>query len=173
MVQTNDKIILNIKGYFITIDTSDYLLISKYTWRPNKIKDQPWLIYFRTYTEGSHTTRKEILMHRLIMGCTYKDGINIDHIDGNTLNNSKSNLRRCSISQNVANARKAPNKSSPYKGVTLDAKSGKWKVTITCKGRSYHLGYYINILDAAKTYNEKAIELFGEFAKINTIPEED
>jgi hypothetical protein len=162
-----------IKGYPVIIDEEDLAKVEGFTWRAHKIKDQPWLIYFRSYTTGSHTTRKEVLLHRLIAGGFHKDGIVIDHRDGDTLNNCKTNLRRCTTSQNTSNARKMTGKSSPYKGVTLDAKTGKWKVTITHKGVSEHLGYFTDIILAARTYNNRAQVLFKEFARLNPLPEED
>ena len=93
----------------------------------------------------------------------------IDHIDGNKTNNSLDNLRLCSYSQNNRNSSKRENTSSIYKGVCWDKSLGKWKAQIQINGGQNHLGLFTNEKEAAQAYNEKAKELFKEFAKLNII----
>ena len=93
----------------------------------------------------------------------------IDHIDGNKTNNSLDNLRLCSYSQNNRNSSKRENTSSIYKGVCWDKSLDKWKAQIQINGGQNHLGLFTNEKEAAQAYNEKAKELFKEFAKLNII----
>ena len=93
----------------------------------------------------------------------------IDHIDGNRTNNSLDNLRLCSYSQNNRNSSKRENTSSIYKGVCWDKSIGKWKAQIQINRRQKSLGLFTNEKEAAQAYNEKAKELFKEFAKLNII----
>jgi hypothetical protein len=91
-----------------------------------------------------------------------------DHRDGNKLNNCRYNLRECNTSQNGANKKKSKGTSS-YKGVSWNKRNKKWEVSIEFEGVKTHLGKYDNEITAAKTYDTKAIELFGEFARPNFI----
>jgi hypothetical protein len=92
-----------------------------------------------------------------------------DHRDGNKLNNCRYNLRECNTSQNAANKKKLDGATSKYKGVSWNKRAGKWEVSIIARGAKYYLGKYDNEIDAAKAYDKKAIELFGEFARPNFI----
>jgi hypothetical protein len=123
--------------------------------------------YVRIY---SKETGKRYL-HRVITGAT--KGMDVDHINGDRLDNRRSNLRVCSRSENMKNARKRSRCSSKYKGVTWVKSKKRWRAQITmveCKG-SKHIGYFKSEIDAARAYNEAAKEYFGEFAKINDLPE--
>lgn len=106
--------------------------------------------------------RRGILMH-----CEIMNGKGIDHIDHDGMNNQKSNLRFCTQRENMMNQRKQENTSSIYKGVCFFKRTGKWMAHITINGKNIHLGYFETEIEAAKAYNDKAIELFGEFANLN------
>jgi predicted PolB exonuclease-like 3'-5' exonuclease len=92
-----------------------------------------------------------------------------DHKNIDFLDNRKDNLRECTHQQNSFNRRKAdnPNLSSKYKGVS--AKKNRWCSRIMLNGKPIHIGYFDTELEAALAYNKKAVELHGEFAKINII----
>lgn len=127
--------------------------------------------------------RRTLLMHRYILdlGCdnTYTDPV-IDHIDGDGLNNTKSNLRLCNRSQNAMNKKLKSNSKTGWRGVrkiisysrgrnkTLAILKKPWCAYITPKGQKrINIGYYETPEEAARAYDEKAKELFGEFAKLN------
>jgi hypothetical protein len=127
--------------------------------------------------------KQTILMHRYILdlSCnnTYTDPV-IDHIDGNGLNNTKSNLRLCNRSQNAMNKKLKSNSKTGWRGVrkiisysrgrnkTLAILKKPWCAYITPKGQKrINIGYYETPEEAARAYDEKAKELFGEFAKLN------
>ena len=97
-----------------------------------------------------------------------------DHINRNRLDNRRANLRLCTYAQSARNVSKQASHngrkcSSKYKGVTLRKKSGLWMARIDKDYEQYHLGYFENEEDAARAYNEAAIELHGEFASLNEI----
>lgn len=140
----------------------------------------------RTASGLNPIKKRTILMHRYILdlACddTYTDQV-VDHIDGNGLNNVKSNLRLCNRSENSCNKRLRSNSQTGYRGVNKKKetqyikKDGTkikynvkkpWLAYITPKGKKrITIGYFENIEEAAKAYDEKAKELFGEFAKLN------
>ena len=91
----------------------------------------------------------------------------VDHIDRNRLNNQISNLRYVSYSQNCMNSNKQLNTSSKYKGVCFHKQNKKWKAQIQLNNKKIHIGYYDGEIDAARAYNTKAVELFGEYACLN------
>ena len=95
--------------------------------------------------------------------------LEVDHIDGNHLNNQKSNLRLATSSQNKMNRGPRKDNKSGYKGVSWHKQRNQWTARIMANGKYQHLGLFGNILDAVKTYNEAAIKYFGEFAWINKI----
>jgi len=92
----------------------------------------------------------------------------IDHIDGDKKNNNPNNLRPANRSTNMMNIRKKGlNTSSKYKGVSYCKEKGRWKCRIRLNYRLIGLGYFGNEVDAAIAYDEKATELFGEYASLN------
>ena len=119
---------------------------------------------------------KSFHIHRLVAEAFLEnpnDFKYIDHRDGNKINNNYENLRFCSISQNAMNKKKSDNCSSTYKGVYFNKRCRKWHVQIMIDGKRKHIGLFESEKEAAKMYNEKAIELFGDFAKLNDISDSD
>jgi hypothetical protein len=93
-----------------------------------------------------------------------------DHKNGNGLDNRRNNLRICTQQQNVFNQKKRTTKtSSRYKGVSFSKRANKFIAYISCNYKRTYIGTYKNEIDAARAYNNKAIEYFGEYAKLNTI----
>ena len=105
-------------------------------------------------------------MHREILKAP--DGIYVDHINRNGLDNRKANLRLATRQQNARNTPKTRRTThSKYTGVSLRARHGKWCATIFANGRNTHLGHFDNQLDAAKAYDKAAKKHYGEFAVLN------
>lgn len=94
--------------------------------------------------------------------------LKIDHKNRNKLDCRKQNLRPVSFSQNAQNQDKSIKNTSGYKGVKKHNCTGKWQASITHNGKFYYLGIYQKKEEAAIAYNEKAKELFGEFAVLNS-----
>lgn len=120
-----------------------------------------------------HQGTKNMRMHRLIMqrmlGRELERREFVDHINGNGLDNRRENLRLATNSQNLANKGAPISNTSGIKGVSRHGK--KWQAKIKGDGRQIHLGLFVDILDAARAYNEAALKYHGEFARLNTIEE--
>ncbi len=149
------------KGFAI-IDSQDSQKISKHRWYLRKKKTVSYAITSIRHGNKSRKTG----MHNLIL--IAGNGLEIDHIDGNGLNNRRSNLRVCTRSQNLMNMRKSKG-SSKYKGVHWRKDSKKWRAYIMLNYKQTHLGFFNDETEAAKAYNDKAKELFGRFANLNII----
>lgn len=153
------------KFYFI-VDSSEL----------NKIKNKKWFlkkenkIYNYAVAEISpRPKRKHVRLHRFIMDAP--PGSLVDHINGNTLDNRKSNLRICTLSENAMNRRKRPKKvSSKYYGVSFN--NGRWRAKITLNKKGLHLGSFKNEVEAAIAYNEALIKYKLTFCVKNTISNE-
>ena len=141
------------QGKVALVDDEDYECLARHEWRTLKNCN-------RYYAARS----RSILMHRVIMNA--QKGQEIDHKDGNGLDNRRTNLRFCTRSQNNQNRRKTWG-SSQYKGVSWWKRDNEWEVSIKHNKKQYHLGHYKDEIHAAKVYDAKAKELFGEFAYLN------
>lgn len=138
------------------IDKEDFEKIKKHKWHGNKTGEK---IYIRSNC-------RKLYLHRVIMGA--KKGMVVDHINGDTLDNRKKNLRNCSHKKNIYNqVAQKRNKTSIYKGVCFAKRERKWRSYISKDGKQYHLGFYKNEKDAANAYDEKAKKLFKGFACLN------
>lgn len=117
---------------------------------------------------GTYPSQKEYL-HKLVLGAGKNQ--QVDHRDGNKLDCRKQNLRLCNTTQNNQNSNKKRinRASSKYKGVYWDKQMNKFRARIYHDGKTYHLGLFDNEIEAAQKYNKKALDLFGEFAKINKV----
>ena len=147
---------------YAIIDDEDFKLVDQYKWHVLKTS----VNNYAATNAGGRKNRKYILMHKLILD--YFGFSDIDHINGNALDNRKQNLRICSRQQNIRNKKKC-NKicSSQYKGVWFRKDTQKWSSEITVDYKKICLGCFVNEVDAAKAYNEVAREYFGKFAKLN------
>lgn len=118
--------------------------------------------------------RKTQLMHRFIIDAA--DGQIVDHINRDTLDNRKSNLRIATESQNQANRVSVfrPGKASRYKGVSRSLSlKNPWQASIRANGKQYNLGLFPTEEAAAMAYDSAALDRFGEFARINNVLAQD
>jgi len=107
----------------------------------------------------------QIHMHRIILNTP--EGMQTDHINGNRLDNRKTNLRVCTNSENLANQRPIRGGSSKFKGVTWHNRDKMWMSYIRKDHKRIHLGYFNNEAHAAEAYDRAAMKLFGEFSRLN------
>ena len=144
------------------VDNADYERIKNQGWCLKNTKGENGRFY-SVATMNYKTTP----MHRFILGA--KKGEFVDHVNGNGLDNRRSNIRICTISQNHQNRRKSPNTSSKYKGVWFNKKTNRWIATIKSTDMKWQksLGVYKTELEAAKAYDTEAVKCFGEFARTN------
>lgn len=116
-------------------------------------------------------------MHRIILERKIErdliKGEVCDHADGNPLNNSRANLRVATQAQNVWNRKVHPANTTGYKGVYIAKLGETWDAVIRVRGELIKLGRFTDIREAIKAYNDAAIEHYGEFARLNPIPQED
>lgn len=142
------------QGKVALVDDVDYEALSKFS----------WCLHCDGYAFG-WVNGKHILMHRFIVNLNEKQ--EIDHINGNRLDNQRINLRICTHSQNQCNSKVHCDNSSGYKGSYWDKYKRKWMSCITVDQKNHHLGYYDTPEDAAHVYDEAAVKFHGEFARLN------
>jgi hypothetical protein len=108
-------------------------------------------------------------MHRVLLNAPAS--LHVDHVNGNGLDNQRSNIRLATPGENQHNGRLRKNNSSGFKGVSWVTRDKRWQVSIWLGGKQRALGRFQNLEDAARAYDNAARELFGEFARLN-FPEE-
>jgi hypothetical protein len=112
--------------------------------------------------------QSNIVAHRLAMSFPI---LNVDHINGDGLDNRKCNLREVSHAQNMWNRKITTKAETMFKGVHFIKKAIKnpWIGLIRHNNKNIYLGVFKTDIEAALAYNKKALELFGEYARINEI----
>ncbi|AUM66407.1 HNH endonuclease [Brevibacillus laterosporus] len=155
------------KGKVAIVDDLDYKSLSRYKWH-----------YVSSGYAGRSIHHKGtgaksfILMHRKIVKAPV--GKVVDHINGNKLDNRRSNLRIVDQTKNQANRQHLNrNNKSGFRGVSWSKAAEKWESCVMYLGKKIYLGIYESPVDAAIAYNTKASELFGDCAQLNNIPKED
>lgn len=110
-----------------------------------------------------------VRLHRFLMNAPY-DCV-VDHINGNPLDNRRTNLRVCSNDENMRNRRKLSRCRSRHKGVTFDDSkvACKWRARISVDGKRICIGYFATEEEAAIAYNDAAVKYHKEFAKLNAV----
>lgn len=146
------------QGMVAVVDDGDFDLVRGYPWRSLRGRKTYYAICYKRSVKGEHE-----LMHTMITGWSF-----VDHINGNGLDNQRSNLRQATHQQNMWNANHSYG-VSPYKGVHWVANMNKWRARIEVSGKKIHLGYFKTEIEAATAYNVAASEHFGEFAFLNKI----
>lgn len=158
------------KGYVALIDDDDYGRVAELQWRA---------LVGRARTDGHCDVRAVrwdtrpgekrmvLYLHRFIVDAP--DGMEVDHKNGDTLDNRRCNLRVCTRAENQHNQRAQSGKSSTFKGVVWNKANGKWVAQIRFSGERRYLGSFCSELEAARAYDHAAVTLHGEFAKINLL----
>jgi hypothetical protein len=143
--------------YTAIVDDEDLEKVSCFNWSV--------LINYRNVYAVRNVNKKNIYLHSLILNSDKP----IDHINGNGLDNRKSNLRLITVQQNSANSKIRIDNSSGFKGVTWNKNANKWQAQIRNKYKRIYIGLYNTPKEAAKAYNDKAVDLHGEYARLNVI----
>lgn len=156
------------KGMETLVDDQDYDYLLQWTWQ---VADNGYgNLYAQSYTSRSEPGgRKFFRMHRVIgkrMGIV---GIQVDHRNGNSLDNQRHNLRSATNQENSRNRGSTCGSSSQFKGVSWSVERQKWLAQIQFDSKQYNLGRYESEIEAAKAYNKAALEHFGEFAILNPV----
>lgn len=140
----------------VLVDVDDVEKCQKYKWHlTNK---------YPCASINESEKRHEIKMHRLILGLKDKNILG-DHINGNILDNRKSNLRVCDASQNATNKSFSKLNTSGVTGVTYNSMSGKWSVQIYRKNKKIHIGLFKEFDDAVNARKKAEAEYYGEYVR--------
>ena len=151
-------------GKFAIVDADDYPRLSKHTWDIKLAWRHSYAARFTAKPGKSNHTK--ISMHREVLESP--KGMCVDHINGNGLDNRKSNLRPATMMQNNWNRRKRRGYStSRFKGVSRAKKACKWRAQIKCDGKDKYLGVFDEEEAAARVYDANARKLFGKYARLN------
>ncbi|WVS23937.1 hypothetical protein QkW1_14 [Ralstonia phage QkW1] len=146
-------------GEIIIVDAEDFALLGELPWHITRGG------YARRSIPHPRLRGRQVWqqIHRAIMGLAYGDPRQVDHINGNKLDNRRCNLRVCTKAENVRNRGAQANNVTGLKGVCLHR--GKWKAQISHRGRRRDLGYFASPQLAHEFYCLAADLLHGEFAR--------
>jgi hypothetical protein len=156
------------QGKATIVDDEDFPVVSQFGWFAYRASDRRDLWYAARNVGHGRGNRRIVTMHRFLFGLQPGDGLQVDHRNGDGLDNQRHNLRVCSHRDNHRNLPKWYRlTSSIYKGVSWSQRHGKWIAQIQPSGIHIHLGYHLNEQDAARAYDAAAVSYFGEFARLN------
>jgi hypothetical protein len=127
-----------------------------------ELAQHSWLLSNKGYPVR-YVNKKPQLMHRLIVGAS--KGVEVDHINGDPLDNRRENLRRCSHAENMKNRKMHSNNKLGVKGVHWDKRGSCFRAQIKVDGKKIHLGMFGTPEEASKSYQRAAQLYFGEFAR--------
>lgn len=150
--------------HIAVVDDDDFQRVSKYKWSLRKENKTNNTFYVRSMTfkkRGDNAT----LLHRLITNAP--DGYDVDHANGNGLDNRRGNLRVCTHQMNGANQKTPKHNTTGFKGVS--GKGNKFRAYIKVNYKQVYLGTFSTAIEAANAYNLGAQKYFGEFAKLNQL----
>ena len=142
------------RHWLVMVDDADFEHLNQFHWHTDR--------YGVVSSWFGSKDNKRMLMSRFIMNAP--DNLEVDHKDGNRLNNQRSNLRFATSSQNKMNRGPRIDNTSGYKGVSWHKQRKKWTARIMANDKYISLGLFNNILDAAKSYNLAAKKYHKEFA---------
>ena len=152
--------VINIKGYDVIIDDEDYDKITSRTWR---VQQKRRGVYFTTYISKHNKKQINLPLHHLIIGRIRGDPRDVDHINRNTLDNRKENLRFATKAQNRWNQGMFKNNTTGYKGVSR-YRENQYRATFRWNGHQIVLLVSSDPIECAKAHDMMSIKLYGEFA---------
>ena len=152
------------RGKEAIVDDEDYGWLSQWGWYLMANSEIEGYAHYQPKKHGPF-----YYMHRLIAKLMYDipEGYEVDHINGNSLDNRRANIRIVTPAQNNMNAKKRKGCSSKYKGVSWKEPRQKWYAYHFMNGKQYHLGVFDSEIKAAKAYDEAAKKHYGKFARLN------
>ena len=152
-------------GEFTMVDDDDYDWLRGFNWSASGKKTR------RYATRGTRNrklgTQTKFYLHRVLLNAPPDK--HVDHINGDTFDNRKCNLRLCEHKENIRNAKRQKRNVSGFKGVSFSAEKERYVAHIRTDGKSRYLGYFDKKEDAARAYNLAAQQFFGKFARLNPL----
>jgi hypothetical protein len=155
------KLIPLTQGHFAIVDDADFENVNQHKWSYHHTGYAMRQVRVRPGRGG----QKNEWLHRRLM--QPGEGLEVDHINHNKLDNRRANLRVCTKQQNRQNRKAYKGTSSGFKGVTWNTREQKWYVKISVNGQRKHIGVFDSAEDAARAYDVAAREHFGAFACLN------
>lgn len=149
------------KGYVAVIDAADVPLVDRWSWRA--LVESNTVYVGRDERRGRGQKRVRIYLHRVLS--SPPDGVGVDHVDGDGLNNRRKNLRHATQLENNRNQKRRNDNTSGLKGVSWNKRDKKWRAAISVLGRTKNLGYFDTPEEAHAAYCIAAIDLHGQFAR--------
>ncbi len=160
------KEIILTQGKVAIVDDEDYDYLNQFKWYANFDGNEFYVI--RMYPTLTNK-KNSISMHRQIMKPPL--GMIVDHINHDTFDNRKINLRICTHAENMRNSKININNKSGYKGVSYQENRNNYRAQIKFNNKTINIGDFIDPIDAARAYNAAALKYHGEFAHLNKIDE--
>jgi len=155
------------RGQFALVDAADYEWLMQWKWAAAKFRNTSASTYYAIRSLPEVNGKKAtISMHRQIMEITSRR-VQVDHRDGNGLHNWRGNLRASTHSQNQWNRPKYSNNTSGFKGVCWIKTRQLWRTRLKIHGITRYCQYFNTAEEAARAYDIAALELHGEFARLN------
>ena len=151
------------QGKFALVDDEDFETVGQMRWYTMRIHN----VWYAASSQAVEGTR--VYLHRFLMDPP--SDMEVDHINGDGLDNRRENLRVCLHRDNLRNVRRTVTSRSGFRGV-LKTRSGRWEARTKRLGRIIHIGTFDTPEEAARARDRKIIELHGEFAVLN-FPRED
>lgn len=154
------EITLGSSGLVALVDDADAPAVSGVKWAARRTGRGGKTIY----ANGTVPPYGQVDMHRLLLGFPDEE---VDHRNGDGLDNRRANLRPCTHALNLANQRPQTGRTSRYKGVRLHPRGNVWQAGIKVNGERRHLGSFSSEIEAARAYDAAALAAWGEFARLN------
>lgn len=142
------------RGKYALVDDCDFDELSKFKWQFNS-----GYASRKIWRNGKSAN---VYMHRILLN--FPSGIEIDHINGDKLDNRRGNLRLATRLQNIGNNGIRRDNTSGVRGVSWMSSLNKWRAYIAKNGKQIHLGIFERKEEAKRAYNLAALQYFGEFA---------
>lgn len=149
------------RGHFAIVDSADYDDVSRLSWTASETRHKVYAMRLPLLPDGTY---KREYLHRRITGAngpgvvSFRNGYSLDCRRDNLRQATQANIRQCCVSRHGR---------SRFKGVYWHGIAGRWCVSIQANSKKHYLGLYDNEVMAAQVYDDKAVELHGEFARLN------
>jgi HNH endonuclease len=157
--QVSTRLIPLSQGLWALVDATDYEALRQYTWSAVRQDKNLYAV-----TGAVREVHPQWSMHRLLLGFPAEG---VDHINRDSLDNRRCNLRPASKSQNGCNYGLPAHNTSGFRGVTWDQARGKWSAQVRLNQRTYHIGRFADPVEAAYARDAAALRLHGKFAWLN------